>query len=235
MNEWLSQGIQPCTSKLLGYLLKRGFTQELIDDLGLGVWVPPSDYTPDSEFAKRYGSRGQALEGHLAIPLRSPLGDIVGLDTREVNTKRITGYRLPKSKWLPVWVQSRNASQCLWDGGRAWLVEGLFDLAAIHRVLPFGDAIFATQRAALTINQANYLSRLCKGGVILAYDNDDAGKRGTLGWTDPDSGKRYRGAKDLLQNLGVSEIHVCKYIGKDPGDVWLRQGDRGLQTNFSRY
>ena len=171
----------------------------------------------------------------MAIPLRSPLGDIVGLDTREVNTKRITGYRLPKSKWLPVWVQSRNASQCLWNGGRAWLVEGLFDLAAIHRVLPFGDAIFATQRAALTINQANHLSRLCKGGVILAYDNDDAGKRGTLGWTDPDSGKRYRGAKDLLQNLGVSEIHVCKYIRKDPGDVWLRQGARGLQTTFSRY
>lgn len=235
MQNWIKQGIQKCTPEVSQYLEKRGFSEELIDDLGLGVWCPPSEAAPEQGFCKRYGSRGQALEGHLAIPLRTPLGEIVGLDTRNVQNKRITGYRLPKSKWVPVWVQTKEATKCLWNGGRAWLVEGLFDLAALYRVLPIGDAIFATQRAALTYNQATHLSRTCKGGVIIAYDNDEAGKRGTLGWTDPESGKQYRGAKDKLKNMGVTEIQVCRYLGKDPGDVWLHYGDLGLKRNFGRY
>jgi len=235
MDAWIAEGIQPVTDEMFSYLRRRGFDSALVADLGLGVWLPPSTPSPDSGFNKRYGSRGQALEGHLAIPLRSSLGDVVGLDTREVKTKRITGYRLPKAKWVPVWIQTPNASKCLWNGGRAWLVEGLFDLAALQRNLPIGDAIFATQRAALTYNQAIHLARVGKGGVIIAYDNDEAGKRGTMGWTDTETGKRYRGAKELLSQLGVSEIQICRYLGKDPGDVWLRHGDIGLKNNFGRY
>lgn len=235
MDKWIEQGIQPCTDDLLRYLHKRGLTDDLISDLGLGVWVPPNTAAPDVGFRKKYASQGQALEGHLAIPIRSPLGEVIGLDTREVKTKRITGYRLPKSKWVPVWLQTANSTQNLWRGGRAWLVEGLFDLAAVSRVIPFGDAVFATQRAALTFNQATYLSRVCTGGVILAYDNDEAGKKGTIGWKDPDSGKKYYGAVDNLKKMGVPLIQVCRYLGKDPGEVWLSQGDSGLRSNFGRY
>lgn len=235
MRSWIAEGIQPCDQDTLVHLHRRGLSDELIADLGLGVWVPPSSPAPEVDFRKKYANHGQALEGHLAIPLRSPLGDIVGLDTRELSTKRITGYRLRPSKWVPVWIQTANASRSLWKGGRAWLVEGLFDLAALARILPFGDVVFATQRASLTFNQVNYLSRVCSGGVILAYDNDEAGKKGTLGWKDPDSGKRYYGAVDNLKRLGVPQIQVCRYLGKDPGDVWLHHGDRGLESNFGRY
>lgn len=235
IQDWILQGVGSLTKKQSDYLARRGLDSFLIEGLGLGNWVPPSTPSPDNGFNKRYGSRGQALEGHLAIPLRCPLGDVVGLDTREIDTKRITGYRLPKSKWVPVWIATPNAANSLWNGGRAWLVEGLFDLAALQRIVPMGDAIFATQRAALTYAQAQHLSRVGKGGVIIAYDNDEAGKRGTVGWTDESSGKRYRGARGLLSSLGVSEIQICKYIGKDPGEVWLKHGDAGLKSNFGRY
>ena len=235
MEAWLKQGIQEPSAEHVEYLTRRGFTEDLIASLGLGTWARPNSPAPDVEFRKKYGNAGQALVGNLAIPLKSPLGEIVGLDTRNVSNKRITGYRLPKSKWVPVWVQTPEAPKKLWRGGRAWLVEGVFDLAALYRVIPFGDSIFATQRAALSVNQANFLSRVCTGGVVIAYDNDEAGRKGALGWTDKESGKRYYGAADNLRRLGVPLIQVCRYLGKDPGEVWLRQGDTGLQRNFSRY
>ena len=235
MERWLQSGIRPLDSQLQQYLEKRGVSDSLIEDLGLGLWVPPSEPAPEESFRFRYGKSGQALKGHLAIPLRCPRGRLVGLDTREVATKKITGYRLPKSKWVPVWVQSKNAAERLWKGGRAWVVEGLFDLAAIERVIPYGDAVFATQRAALTRSQVRFLSRLCSGGCMIAYDNDETGRKGALGWTDPATGRRYYGAVDALTRAGVPHVVQCRYMGKDPGDIWLTQGEQGLQTNFSHY
>lgn len=235
MEEWLLSGVQPVDPSLDAYLVKRGFTQDLIHALGLGQWVPPQSVAPEQTFRKKYGGRGQALEGHLAIPLRCPRGSIIGLDTREVSTKRITGYRLPKSKWVPVWLHRPDAPQRLWKGGRAWVVEGLFDLAAIDRVIPYGDVVFATQRAALTRAHTRFLSRLCSGGVLLAYDNDESGKKGTVGWTDVESGRRYYGAVQNLKLAGVPNVEHCRYLGKDPGDVWLNQGEQGLLANFGRY
>jgi len=235
MEEWLQSGIQPLDDEMASYLLSRGVTRDLWDDLSLGIWVPPSVNAPDPSFCKKYGGRGQALKGNLAIPLRCPRGSIIGLDTREVSTKRITGYRLPKAKWVPVWLHRTNAPKRLWEGGRAWVVEGLFDLAAIDRVASYGDAVFATQRAAMTRAQTRFLSRLCRGGVLIAYDNDEAGKKGTVGWTDVDSGRRYYGAIQNLKSAGVEDVERCLYLGKDPGDVWSSSGDHGLMTNFGRY
>ena len=169
------------------------------------------------------------------MPLRCPRGSLIGMDTREVSTKRITGYRLPEAKWNPVWLHRKNAPKRLWKGGRAWIVEGLFDLAAIDRILPYGDVVFATQRASLTRTQTRFLSRLCTGGVLLAYDNDESGKKGTVGWTDAESGRRYYGAVQNLKIAGVPNVEHCRYLGKDPGDVWITQGDQGLLANFGRY
>ncbi len=235
MEEWLQSGIQSLDDEMESYLLKRGVRRELWMDLGLGLWVPPKSNAPDTSFCKKYGGRGQALEGNLAIPLRCPRGSLIGLDTREVKTKRITGYRLPKAKWVPVWLHRTDAPQTLWEGGRAWIVEGLFDLAAIDRVASTGDAIFATQRAALTRAQIRFLSRLCRGGVLIAYDNDEAGKKGTVGWTDAESGRRYYGAIQNLKSAGIEDVERCLYLGKDPGDVYSSMGDQGLLTNFGRY
>ena len=235
MEEWLQSGIQSLDDEMESYLLKRGVRRELWNDLGLGLWVPPKSNAPDDSFCKKYGGRGQALEGNLAIPLRCPRGSLIGLDTREVKTKRITGYRLPKAKWVPVWLHRTDAPKTLWEGGRAWIVEGLFDLAAIDRVASTGDAIFATQRAALTRAQTRFLSRLCRGGVLIAYDNDEAGKKGTVGWTDAESGRRYYGAIQNLKSAGVEDVERCLYLGKDPGEVYSSSGDQGLLTNFGRY
>lgn len=225
MGLWLKRGIAPRNQLAQKYLTKRGFTEKLMDDMAIGIWRPPLQAAPDPSFRKRFGARGERLKDRLAVPLFSPLGKIIGLDTRVIKQKEILGYRMPSAKWNPVWMSSRKDPWNLIRNKKAlvWIVEGMFDLAAIDRVALDRDVIFSTMRAGMSNIQCAYLQRYTEQGVTIVYDNDEAGKKASAI------------AKSKLTKLGVPMVTLASYLGKDPGDVWLKKGQAGLDKNFYGY
>jgi hypothetical protein len=232
MSEWIESGIQPPGPAVSAYLAGRGLSIGLLEGLGMGEWNPPSCAAPSSSFSRRYGSRGQALGGRIAVPIRSPRGVLIGLEARAVEEKLLSGYRTSEAAWNPSWVQTPDAPAKLWAGGRAWIVEGLFDLVALYKVVPQGDAVFATLRAALGRREVEFLRRYCTAGVIMAYDNDETGRRATDGWYDEAEDRHRMGAIRALERAGVPHVRACKYLGKDPGVVWETRGIKGLTADF---
>lgn len=214
-----------------GYLLGRAGTPEGIERLGIREWEPAPDPSPNSAFNARYGPRGEALAGMLFIPLRSPSGLLVGFEARSRFEKRVTEFRTPEADWCPVLIGAPYAAEKLWAGGSVWVAEGVFDLFALEMVAPPTDAVVATLRAGLSVRNADFLARLCENVVYMVYDNDEAGRRATLGWQDPNTGKYRRGALDLLKRRGVRSADY-RYVGKDPGEVWSSGGSKKLRRVF---
>jgi len=224
MGLWLKTGVAGLGQEAHKYMTHRGFTEKLMNDMCIGVWRPPLQMAPDVSFRKRFGSHGEKLKDRICVPLFSPLGKIIGLDTRSVHKKEILGYRMPSAKWNPIWMSSRkNPYENLRKGGLVWVVEGMFDLAAIDRVALEKDVVFSTMRAGMSKIQCNYLQRYAKLGVTIVYDNDEAGKKA--------SGI----AKTMLEKRKVPMITLASYLGKDPGEIWLKQGQSGLEKSFYGY
>jgi hypothetical protein len=232
MADWITSGIQPPGREVASYLAGRGASVRLLEGLGVGEWIPPTGSAPDTEFSRRHGSRGQSLGGRIAVPIKSARGEVIGLEARAVGEKILSGYRTSDAAWHPSWIHTPGAAKALWDGGRAWVVEGLFDLVALHKVVPPGDAVFATLRAALGRREVEFFRRFCTAGVIMAYDNDETGQRATDGWYDEAEDRHRMGALRALKRAGVTHARACKYLGKDPGAVWETRGIEGLAADF---
>ena len=231
MAEWLASGVQAPEGRVLDYLEKRGVTSEVRERLDVGMWVPPDTPAPDQSFWGRGGPKGEKIADRVVLPLFSPRGEILGIEARSLE-KDLTGYRVPGTKWAPHWVTTTNPMEALWGQGRAWIVEGFFDLVAIMRVASAQDVVIATLRAGINQVQVEHLRRFCKGGVIIAYDNDETGRRAAVGYQD--GGRRRFGAVDHMERAGL-HVTRCTYIGKDPGEIWLSKGDRGLMRAFGAY
>lgn len=231
LSEWIQSGIKPSTGEVLSYLERRGLTSEFSERVDVGVWQPPGSACSDAGFRMRCGPRGEKIAGRMTLPLFTPRGEVMGVEARSLS-KDLTGYRMPNSKWSPAWVTTSNPTQALWNKGRVWIVEGFFDLVALVRVVPETDVVIATLRAGMSRAQIEHLRRFARNGVVVAYDNDEAGKRATFGYRDG-SRKRF-GVVDYMERVGL-HVTVCRYIGKDPGDIWLTKGDRGLLRAFGGY
>ena len=66
----------------------------------------------------------------------------------------------------------------------------------------------------------------------MVYDNDETGRRQTVGYVDTVTGKRRWGALDVLRRVGVKARDVPYRGGKDPGEIWEKQGTAGLRRAF---
>lgn len=214
-----------------GYLLGRGATPEAIRRLGFVEWYPATTEAPSAQFRARYKPRGEALTGLLAYPLRSPAGDLIGFEARSMQEKKISEFRTPEAEWNPVFVNAPEAARKLWGEGSVWVTEGVFDLLAVELVVPDGDAVISTLRAGLSRRHVEFLSRFCRNRVYVVYDNDETGRKATLGWIDATTGKYRSGALDLLRRAGLTAIDF-RYRGKDPGEVWSSGGIRKLRRVF---
>jgi hypothetical protein len=218
-----------------GHLLGRGMREELSHALGMGLWKSPELVAPDSAFRERYGARGQYLDGRLVCPFLSPRGDLIGFEARSWRgEKRITDYRLREAAWNPVFLGlTPDAVARLYAGGNAWIVEGLFDLAALDRVVPPEDVILATVRAKLSHRHVGFLRRILHPTALvnMVYDNDETGRKQTHGWVDDKTGKRRWGALEVLQHADL-RCRDIPYRGKDPGVVWDTGGQAALHETF---
>lgn len=86
---------------------------------------------------------------------------------------------------------------------RVYVVEGQFDVLGMRQATD--DAVVATYGSYLSDRQANLLVSHFSD-IVLAYDNDVAGVKGT------------RSAIQSLRRNGSTELHVLSYNASDPGD-----------------
>jgi len=230
---WLSDILDSCTlsEEVEGYLLGRGASPSFIESEGLVSWTPTEEPVPDETFRKRYGDHGEYLDGWLICPVYSPKGRVIGFEGRHTEIKKITDYRLDEAAWNPFWLGLRTAMPLVWAGGDVWVTEGLFDLCPMQWVIPEGDAVVASVRAALSRSHVEYLRRFCKGWVHMVYDRDDAGRKGVNGYTDA-TGKRRWGALDSLKRVGLECRDVPYSGGSDPGEIWDSGGAEALRSAF---
>lgn len=219
-----------------GYLRGRGMRESLISELEMAIWHNPKEPAPNEAFCKKYGAHGEYLEGKLICPFLSPRGEILGFEGRAWNgEKKITDYRMTESSWNPVFIGlTQPAMRRLWDGGNVWIVEGLFDLTALERVVPERDVVLATVRAKLSRAHVEFLRRYVRQGqlVRMVYDNDPTGRKQITGWVDP-TGKERWGALKLLERVGVECQDFPYSGGKDPGEIWDKGGEAVLRRVFA--
>jgi hypothetical protein len=150
-------------------------------------------------------------------------------------TKKLSQILLPEADWNPVFIGLTPSTMGkLWEGCDVWVVEGVFDLGAVEHVAPKKDVVLATLRARVSDRHCAFFRRFLRGRVNMVYDNDETGRRQTLGYIDPSTGKKRWGALDLLGRVGVEARDVPYRGGKDPGEIWERQGTEGLRRAFTQ-
>ena len=236
MKAWFEAALASCrlSEEQEGYVVGRGLTFNRVADLGVVGWDAdaPDDFAPDEDFRERHGGRGQRLDGNLAFPLRSPTGELIGVEFRRWDRKQVSQHLLPPASWNPVFVGlTPSAMRRLWDGGDVWIVEGVFDMGAMENVVPSRDVVLGTLRARLSDAHVDFLRRFCRGKVFMVYDNDETGRKQTHGYVD-EEGKHRWGALRKLERVKLPCRDVPYTGGKDPGQIWEQTGTPGLRRAF---
>lgn len=232
ISEWLSNHLRSLSlsEEAEGYLLGRGASPEAIVHFQFAEWEPAREPVPSAAFRERYGSRGEKLRGQIVYPLLSPSGRLLGMEARSRFEKRISEFRTPEAEWNPVLANAPEAARKMWGGGSVWVVEGIWDLLPLWMILPPEDVVVATLRARLSYNHVEFFSRFLRDRVYMCYDNDETGRKATLGWKD-ETGKYRPGALDLLKKAKLRAVDF-RYRGKDPGEVWSSGGMRNMRRVF---
>lgn len=235
---WLASHFQNLTldEDHEGYFLGRGAKGASIHRLGVKTWQALPEEAPEADFRGRYGDTGERLEGWVLWPLLSPRGKVLGFAGRKFGEKTITRYLLPEAEWQPIWTGlTPEVMQRIYDGADVWIVEGIFDLFPLEWGIPEEDVVLGSERAHLTDKHVEFLRRFIRGPgqqVNMVYDNDEAGRKGVVGWTD-ETGKKRWGAIQRLDRVGVRTANVV-YRGKDPGEVWNQGGVAAVRAAFNR-
>ena len=233
MTDWLPTFIAQCslTPTVEDYFMGRGGKESTLESEGVTTGASVKQEVPNETFRFQYGKYGEKLKGMLVCPAWSPSGQMIGFEARSTTKKFIRDFRLPEAKWQPFWLGLRAGMPKIWAGGDVWVVEGLFDKAALEWAVPEKDAVLASVRAALSKAHIDFLQRFCKGCVHMVYDQDPTGRKATVGWVD-ETGRRRMGALDLLRKAGVECRDVPYSSAKDPGEFWNRGGAVAVQTAF---
>jgi len=234
---WLEESISfDLPSQGEDYLLSRGVSRTLINELRFGWWDQITEPT-DKLVLGRYKSMLRKFEGRVIVPIFSPQGRIVGVEARCLEGKHPKSLRLltTQAQWNPLFVGlSPYAMERIWNGANVWIVEGIFDVTTLQRLLGNSSVVLGTMRASVTRKHLDFLKRTVKGSVFVAYDNDKTGQDSMKGYID-DQGRSRKGVVDKISDLGLSCSPVYYRGGKDPNEIWENGGDSALKKAFSLY
>lgn len=221
--------------EVAGFCMGRGIPEARLSDIGVKLWdsrLVPRD-CPDSSF--EHGRRGQHWDRRIVIPLWGPQQQLLGVETRTWGVgvkKQLCQYLLPEASWNPVFVGlTEGVVRSIWGGSDVWITEGFFDMGAVEHIVERG-VVLATLRARLSPKHVQFLQRTCTGTVHMAYDNDETGRKQTVGYVEAATGKRRWGALDALRAAGLHAVDEPYRGGKDPGEIWEREGTEGLRRAF---
>lgn len=194
-------------SGALDYLRGRGRSDEDLLRAGL---IKASDKSP--------GKLYDTFRNRLMFPIWNEQGKVVAFSARSIE-KDPQGWKYVNSPETPIFSKSRVlyalplARVGMREKGFAILCEGQLDVIAMHRA-GFDNAV-APQGTAFTEEQGRILKRYADR-LFLAFDSDSAGR------------KAVRRAMDILLPFGF-EVRVITFPeGRDPDDIFEKEGPEGL-------
>ena len=206
---------------LLSYLTNKGYNIDDLLELGLVI-------------KNENGNIFDYFRNRIIFPIYNDNMKIVGFGGRTINTDENTPKYLnsPESKIFKKGKELfglLNRGEQIRKRGVAILMEGYLDVLTAHKNgFEFAVASLGT---AFTIEQAEYLKRYATN-VIIAYDNDSAGKNATVKAAnilkkydfnircltidgevkDPDEYLKKYGKKAFLKLLKTTTVEVFEYI-----------------------
>lgn len=136
------------------------------------------------------------FSGEVVIPCYDKEGTLVGVTRREARD----GAPYIHSRFRKahhVWGIHRAK-----DAKKVYVTEGQLDAVALQPLVAF--PVVSTFGSYMSEEQARLLAPY---HVVMAYDNDEAGEKGT------------RRAIRLLRHTGATEVTVLRYPTADPGDL----------------
>lgn len=216
------------------YLRQRGYESETVRTFQLGFapggWEALARHLSAKNFSSedsrkaglvRPGKQGQGdydlFRNRLLFPIHDLQGRTVAFGGRVlddglpkyINSPETIVYH--KGQTLYGLYQARDAMR---HNGEALVVEGYFDVLALHRA-GFAGAV-ATCGTALTADHARLLKRYADK-VLLIFDEDAAGRQATFR------------AMDALLPVGLSVSVVSMPAGEDPDSLLKEKGEAGFR------
>lgn len=208
-------------SAATAYLSDRGVTQESIANFNIG-FCPVSS----SELVNRLRtnnlidaavsagvlriSHGQptcVFKGRIIFPIRNKIGQLVSFAGRDITgdskAKYINGKETTLYNKSNILFGIDKAIKPIRDWGRVILVEGYFDVIALHQA-DVSEAV-ATCGTALTPNHVKLFSKLTDKALCF-FDSDDAGRRAASK------------ALPILAKGNIDSLTVNLPDGMDPAD-----------------
>ncbi|WP_429885968.1 DNA primase [Geoalkalibacter halelectricus] len=190
---------------LTRHLAEKGFETDLIRQVGL--------VRPGKEGRGDY----DLFRKRLIFPIYSARGEVVAFGGRVLDQSLPKYINSPES---PVYHKSatlyglHQAREAMRRGEEAILVEGYFDVLALHRG-GFSQAV-ATCGTALTAEHARLLKRYT-ARVVLLFDQDQAGRQAT-----------FRAMEALLPE-GLAVAVTSLEAGEDPDSYMAKHGAAALR------
>jgi DNA primase len=202
-------------------LWARGVTDKQIASFRIGY---VNHDLPQANYPKPFldwAFRGSKLENVFVLPLTNVLGDIRGLQFRNVDRDR-SGYRdfIPE-KGEAILFGLGQAAPHMWETKGVFLVEGAFDLFPVQRFYP---AVVATLTARVVAPLLRVMRRVVDF-VWIGYDMDSTGRRACAKFA-------CQHQHDFQGIRVVNYPKVAKVGGgvvKDPGDLWEAWGDPSFE------
>ena len=216
------------------YLRQRGYESETVRTFQLGFapggWESLAKHLAGKSFSSedsqkaglvRPGKQGRGdydlFRNRLLFPIHDLQGRMVAFGGRVlddslpkyINSPETAVYH--KGQTLYGLYQARDAMR---HNGEALVVEGYFDVLALHRA-GFAGAV-ATCGTALTADHARLLKRYADK-VLLIFDEDAAGRQATFR------------AMDALLPVGLSVSVVSMPAGEDPDSLLKEKGEEGFR------
>ena len=216
------------------YLEGRGLGLDLAERFGIGfvpdLWdavtsalarhrIPASVGAKAGLLKERErGGHYDLLRGRITFPIQDVRGRVIGFGGRalgpEQEPKYLNTLESPVFRKREAFYGFPFALEPIRRNDRAVVVEGYFDLIALHRAGV--EESVATCGTALTEGHARNLRRRARN-LVLLFDGDDAGRRAVLR------------ALEVLLPQGLRVRAAALPAGEDPDDFLARSGPSALR------
>lgn len=223
-NLFLTQG-----KSALDYLLKRGFSKEIINKFELGYALPGFEHLVNVFLSKKITPAGLFKAGlaskstktnktidyfrnRIIFPIFNLQGNIIAFGGRVLDDKLPKYINSPETL---VYQKSKNlygffqAKKSIRKQNQVIVMEGYTDVLMAHQ---FGvDNAVASLGTALTVQQISFVKRFADE-MIVAFDADTAGQSATLR------------SLSLIKKAGIKVRVISLPDNSDPADILLKKG-----------
>lgn len=223
-NLFLTQG-----KSALDYLLKRGFSKEIINKFELGYALPGFEHLVNVFLSKKITPAGLFKAGlaskstktnktidyfrnRIIFPIFNLQGNIIAFGGRVLDDKLPKYINSPETL---VYQKSKNlygffqAKKNIRKQNQVIVMEGYTDVLMAHQ---FGvDNAVASLGTALTVQQISFVKRFADE-MIVAFDADTAGQSATLR------------SLSLIKKAGIKVRVISLPANCDPADILLKRG-----------